>query len=174
MYITLLSTGCNATKLVGRNQQRLSKHFLQSKHTNLYSWRSTSSYFLLALDVKELFHERHTLIPTILFIIISHRCLSECRHAQLIVGMWLLRAALPLIFLLQQRPQLRLHVRRGRRWKGLRPEKADHRLSASTPSRPVYTSASRLCLRLAHIFVLLRLNSSDVYFASLELWVSGD
>lgn len=50
-----------------------------------------------------------------------------------------------------------------------KPEEADHRLSASRPTRPVYTSASRLCLQLAHIFVLLRLNSSDVYFASLEL-----
>lgn len=36
-------------------------------------------------------------------------------------------------------------------------------------TRPVYTSASRPCLQLAHIFVLPRLNSSDVYFASLEL-----
>lgn len=41
--------------------------------------------------------------------------------------------------------------------------------TVSRPTRPVYTSASRLCLQLAHIFVLLCLNSSDVYFASLEL-----
>jgi len=40
-------------------------------------------------------------------------------------------------------------------------------------TRPVYTSASRPCLRLAHIFVLPRLNSSDVCFAPLELRVSG-
>lgn len=123
-------------------------------------------------------------------------CLSDCRHARLIMGKWayLLRATLWLILLLQQRfyegrPQLCLHARRGWWWgdtnrKSLTTncpprDQLSHRNQACLHKRlpPVFTASTHFCFTtsklLGRLFCLTWTVSVRATLADESSWQTG-